>query len=32
MSIDPKEVAKKAHFWVTGNRFEIYGYCRNSRK
>jgi Fe2+ or Zn2+ uptake regulation protein len=32
ISIDPKEVAKKAHFWVTDNRFEFYGYCQNCKK
>jgi Fe2+ or Zn2+ uptake regulation protein len=25
ISIDPKEVAKRARFWVTDNRFEFYG-------
>ena len=32
VSIDPKEVAKKARFWVTGTRLEYYGYCQECRK
>jgi len=32
ISIDPKEVAKRARFWVTDNRFEFYGYCQNCKK
>jgi Fe2+ or Zn2+ uptake regulation protein len=31
ISIDPKEVAKRARFWVTDNRFEFYGYCQNCK-
>ena len=32
VSIDPKEVAKKARFWVTDTRLEYYGYCQECRK
>ena len=32
LSIDPKEVVKKAHFWVVDTRLEYYGYCQKCRK
>lgn len=32
VSIDPKEVVKKAYFWVTDTRLEYYGYCQECRK
>jgi Fur family peroxide stress response transcriptional regulator len=32
ISIDPKEVVRKAHFWVTDTRFEFHGYCQGCRK
>ena len=32
VAIDPKEVARKAHFWVHDTRLEYYGYCRECRK
>lgn len=32
VSIAPKEVAKKARFWVTDTRLEYYGYCQECRK
>lgn len=32
ISVDPKEVIKKAHFWVVDTRLEYYGYCQRCRK
>jgi len=32
ISLDLKEVAKKARFWVTDSRLEYYGYCQDCRK
>jgi len=32
VAIDPKEVARKARFWVVDTRLEYYGYCRDCRK
>ena len=32
VAIDPKEVARKARFWVIDSRLEYYGYCQNCRK
>lgn len=32
ISIDPKEVIKKARFWVVDTRLEYYGYCQGCRK
>jgi len=32
VSINPKEVARKARFWVVDTRLEYYGYCQNCRK
>lgn len=32
IAIDPKEVARKARFWVIDTRLEYYGYCQNCRK
>jgi Fe2+ or Zn2+ uptake regulation protein len=32
IAIDPKEVAKKARFWVIDTRLEYYGYCQDCRK
>jgi Fur family peroxide stress response transcriptional regulator len=32
ISIDPKEVVRKAHFWVTDTRLEFHGYCQGCRK
>jgi len=32
ISIDPKEIGRKAHFSVTDTRLEFYGYCRECRK
>ena len=31
VAIDPKEVARKARFWVIDTRLEYYGYCQNCR-
>jgi len=31
VSIDLKEVAKKARFWVTDTRLEYYGYCQECK-
>jgi Fe2+ or Zn2+ uptake regulation protein len=30
--LNPKEVAKKARFWVVDTRLEYYGYCQDCRK
>jgi Fe2+ or Zn2+ uptake regulation protein len=32
ISIDLREVAKKAHFWISDTRLEYYGYCQECRK
>ena len=32
VSINPKEVARKARFWVIDSRLEYYGYCQDCRK
>jgi Fe2+ or Zn2+ uptake regulation protein len=32
IAIDPKEVARKARFWVIDTRLEYYGYCQNCKK
>jgi Fe2+ or Zn2+ uptake regulation protein len=32
MAIDLREVAKKAHFWISDTRLEYYGYCQECRK
>ena len=32
IAINPKEVARKARFWVIDTRLEYYGYCQNCRK
>ena len=32
ISIDSKEVARKARFWVIDTRLEYYGYCQECRK
>ena len=32
VSIDSKEVAKRAHFWIVDTRLEYYGYCEKCRK
>ena len=32
ISIDTREVTKKARFWVTDTRLEYYGYCQKCRK
>jgi Fe2+ or Zn2+ uptake regulation protein len=32
ISINPKEVDKKAHFQVTETRLDFYGYCQECRK
>jgi Fe2+ or Zn2+ uptake regulation protein len=32
IAIDLREVAKKAHFWISDTRLEYYGYCQECRK
>jgi Fe2+ or Zn2+ uptake regulation protein len=32
ISIDTREVSKKAKFWVTDTRLEYYGYCQKCRQ
>lgn len=32
ISINIKEVAKRAHFWVVDTRLEYYGYCQECKK
>jgi len=32
MAIDVKEVAQKAHFWISDTRLEYYGYCQECQK
>jgi len=32
VAINPKEVARKARFWVIDSRLEYYGYCQKCRK
>ena len=32
VAIDPKEVIRKARFWVIDTRLEYYGYCQDCRK
>ena len=32
VAIDPKQVARKARFWVVDTRLEYYGYCQDCRK
>src|SRR3972149_5131236 len=32
ISIDSREVTRKAKFWVTDTRLEYYGYCQKCRK